>query len=107
MVSPISKAQARQRCGRAGREVICYLTCCNVNKSAGKCFRLYTEDTFHNLAENTIPEIKRCNLATVILQMKTLGIENILAFDYLEPPPQESGTTPQVIGFIDFSNTCA
>eukprot|EP00249_Psilotum_nudum_P019267 c27172_g1_i1 orf=935-2635(-) len=74
VVVPISKAQALQRSGRAGRE------------GPGKCFRLYTEDAFENLEDSTTPEIKRCNLASVILQLKALGIEDVLGFDFMDKP---------------------
>jgi len=75
-VAPVSKAQARQRSGRAGRE------------AAGRCFRLYTEDAFSQLTATTEPEIKRANLAAVVLQLKSLGIEDILSFDFMDPPPK-------------------
>eukprot|EP00658_Telonema_sp_P-2_P022241 TRINITY_DN18887_c0_g2_i2.p1 TRINITY_DN18887_c0_g2~~TRINITY_DN18887_c0_g2_i2.p1 ORF type:complete len:229 (+),score=68.52 TRINITY_DN18887_c0_g2_i2:120-806(+) len=58
----ISRAQATQRAGRAGR------------MSAGKCYRLYTEEAFDSLNPETIPEIKRCSLNSVVLQMKAMGI---------------------------------
>ncbi|KAJ9300357.1 hypothetical protein DTO271G3_2474 [Paecilomyces variotii] len=74
---PISKASATQRAGRAGRT------------KPGKCFRLYTEQSYENLAEATVPEIQRSNLAPVILQLKALGIDNIVRFDFLSPPPAE------------------
>eukprot|EP00250_Pteridium_aquilinum_P014497 c22029_g1_i2 orf=326-2476(+) len=73
-VVPVSKAQALQRSGRAGRE------------RPGKCFRLYTEDSFEKLDDATIPEIKRCNLASVVLQLKALGIDDILGFDFMDKP---------------------
>ncbi|KAL8674964.1 MAG: hypothetical protein Q9168_000667 [Polycauliona sp. 1 TL-2023] len=74
---PVSKASAAQRAGRAGRT------------RAGKCYRLYTEAMYHSLPEATVPEIQRSNLAPVILQLKALGIDNVLRFDYLTPPPSE------------------
>lgn len=73
-VVPVSKAQALQRSGRAGRE------------RPGKCFRLYTEDSFEKLDDATIPEIKRCNLSSVVLQLKALGIDNVLGFDFMDKP---------------------
>ena len=73
----ISKASATQRAGRAGRT------------KPGKCHRLYTEATYNSLAEVTIPEIQRSNLAPMILQLKALGIDNIVRFDFLTPPPAE------------------
>ncbi|KAL1856034.1 hypothetical protein Plec18170_003902 [Paecilomyces lecythidis] len=74
---PISKASATQRAGRAGRT------------KPGKCFRLYTEQSYENLPDATVPEIQRSNLAPVILQLKALGIDNIVRFDFLSPPPAE------------------
>lgn len=53
----ISKAQALQRSGRAGRE------------SEGNCYRMVTRDEFERLPEETVPEIKRCNLTNVIMQV--------------------------------------
>ncbi|KAI5784672.1 P-loop containing nucleoside triphosphate hydrolase protein [Geopyxis carbonaria] len=76
--APVSKAAATQRAGRAGRT------------KPGKCFRLYTEKTYNEeLDEASIPEIQRSNLAPVILQLKALGIDNVVRFDYLTAPPAE------------------
>ena len=72
---PVSKASAIQRAGRAGRT------------RPGKCFRLYPEASYHTLPETTIPEIQRSNLAPVVLQLKALGIDNIVRFNFLTPPP--------------------
>ena len=77
-VQRISKAQGRQRAGRAGRE------------QAGKCFRLYPERVWASLADTTVPEIRRCNLASVVLQLKALGINNVARFDYMDAPPREA-----------------
>ncbi|KAL2011771.1 hypothetical protein VTN00DRAFT_4489 [Thermoascus crustaceus] len=74
---PISKASATQRAGRAGRT------------KPGKCFRLYTERSYELLPEATVPEIQRSNLAPAIMQLKALGIDNIVRFDFLTPPPAE------------------
>ena len=77
-VTPISKANANQRAGRAGRV------------RPGKCFRLYTSNTFNNeLEEDNIPEIQRNNLINMILLMKSLGINNLLDFDFMDSPPHE------------------
>ena len=78
LVQPVSKAQARQRTGRAGRE------------TSGLCYRLYTEEQFEELKEMTVPEIQRCSLASVSLQLMALGITDILRFDFLDQPPQEA-----------------
>lgn len=79
-VVPISKASARQRAGRAGRE------------AAGECYRLFVEDALKSIEEETTPEIFRTNLANVVLTMKACGIENVIKFDYLEAPPADSLT---------------
>ncbi|EFJ24564.1 hypothetical protein SELMODRAFT_101229 [Selaginella moellendorffii] len=76
IVVPVSKAQALQRSGRAGRE------------GPGKCYRLYMEETFKQLENATVPEIKRCNLASVVLQLKALGIDDVLGFDFMDKPPK-------------------
>nr|VDC61871.1 unnamed protein product [Brassica rapa] len=73
-VVPASKAQSLQRSGRAGRE------------GPGKCFRLYPEREFEKLDGSTKPEIKRCNLSNVILQLKALGIDDIVGFDFIDKP---------------------
>lgn len=77
-VQPVSKAQARQRTGRAGRE------------TSGVCYRLYTEAQFDELKEMTMPEIQRCNLASVVLQLMALGILDVLHFDFLDSPSQDA-----------------
>ncbi|CAM0949430.1 unnamed protein product [Alopecurus aequalis] len=78
IIIPVSKAQALQRSGRAGRE------------GPGKCFRLFQESEFDKLAESTVPEIKRCNLSNVVLQLKALGIDDIIGFDFMEKPSRTS-----------------
>ena len=79
VVTPISKASANQRAGRAGRV------------AAGKCFRLYTAWAYKNeLEDNTIPEIQRTNLGNVVLLLKSLGINDLIHFDFMDPPPAET-----------------
>ncbi|XP_037041854.1 pre-mRNA-splicing factor ATP-dependent RNA helicase DHX16 [Bradysia coprophila] len=79
MVVPISKASANQRAGRAGRT------------APGKCFRLYTAWAYkQELEENTVPEIQRINLGNAVLMLKALGINDLLHFDFLDPPPHET-----------------
>ncbi|EGC32049.1 hypothetical protein DICPUDRAFT_39002 [Dictyostelium purpureum] len=78
-VTPISKANANQRSGRAGRT------------GPGRCYRLYTESAYkHELMDNNIPEIQRTNLSNVVLNLKSMGIENLLDFDFMDPPPQDN-----------------
>eukprot|EP01083_Nonionella_stella_P270888 917565_1 len=76
--TPISKSEAWQRCGRAGRE------------QAGVCFRLYTEESFERMTDHVVPEILRTNLSQVILQIKALGIDNILSFDFMVKPKRSA-----------------
>ena len=76
--SPISQASAKQRAGRAGRT------------QPGKCFRLYTEKGFESLQASTYPEILRSNLASVVLTMKKLGIDDLVHFDFISPPAPET-----------------
>ncbi|MBA0717867.1 hypothetical protein Golax_005645 [Gossypium laxum] len=79
LVSPISKASAHQRSGRAGRT------------QPGKCFRLYTEKSFNNdLQPQTYPEILRSNLANTVLILKKLGIDDLVHFDFMDPPAPET-----------------
>ena len=79
IVTPVSKASANQRAGRAGRV------------AAGKCFRLYTAWAYqHELEDNTVPEIQRVNLGNVVLLLKSLGINDLIHFDFLDPPPHET-----------------
>lgn len=79
LVTPISKASAMQRAGRAGRT------------RPGKCFRLYTEKDFvKELEEQTHPEILRSNLANTVLELLKLGIKDLVHFDYMDAPAPET-----------------
>ncbi|KAK0282020.1 DEAH-box ATP-dependent RNA helicase prp43 [Friedmanniomyces endolithicus] len=79
LVSPISKASAQQRAGRAGRT------------RPGKCFRLYTEGAFKKeLIDQSYPEILRSNLASTVLELKKLGIDDLVHFDLMDPPAPET-----------------
>lgn len=79
LVSPISKASAQQRAGRAGRT------------RPGKCFRLYTKEAYQKeLIEATYPEILRCNLASVVLLLKKVGVDDLVHFDFMDPPAPET-----------------
>ena len=79
VVSPISKASAQQRAGRAGRT------------KPGKCFRLYTKRAFQTeMADQTYPEILRSNLNSITLDLIKLGIDDLVKFDYMDPPSPEA-----------------
>jgi len=79
VVAPISKASARQRSGRAGRT------------GPGKCFRLYTEAAFqHEMLPTSVPEIQRSNLGMTVLALKAMGINNLLGFDFMDPPSAQT-----------------
>lgn len=75
-VTTISRAQARQRSGRAGRV------------APGTCYRLYTNEDYAQFSDYLAPEIKRCNLDGVILQMISIGIKDLSSFDFLEKPDE-------------------
>lgn len=78
-IYPISQANANQRSGRAGRT------------GPGHCFRLYTESQYKNeMLTTTVPEIQRTNLANVVLLLKSLGVENLLQFHFMDPPPEDN-----------------
>ena len=72
---PTSQASAQQRAGRAGRV------------KPGICYRLYTEEAFHTLPPSTPPEIQRTSLTGVVLQLKALGVDDLLHFPFVSPPP--------------------
>uniref|UniRef100_A0A672TZX4 RNA helicase n=1 Tax=Strigops habroptila TaxID=2489341 RepID=A0A672TZX4_STRHB len=79
VVTPCSRASANQRAGRAGRV------------APGKCFRLYTAWAFqHELEETPVPEIQRADLGSLVLLLKSLGINDLIHFDFLDPPPHET-----------------
>lgn len=78
-IYPISQANANQRSGRAGRT------------GPGQCFRLYTERQFkEELLVTTVPEIQRTNLANTVLLLKSLGVQDLLQFHFMDPPPQDN-----------------
>ena len=82
VVVPISQAQAKQRQGRAGRT------------GPGKCYRLYTERAYNDeMLPTAVPEIQRTNLASTILQLKAMGINDLLSFEFMDPPPKDSMIT--------------
>jgi len=81
-ITPVSQANASQRAGRAGRT------------GPGKAFHLYTERAFRDeFYIATIPEIQRTNLANTVLLLKSLGVRDLLDFDFMDPPPQDTITT--------------
>lgn len=85
VVTPCSRAAANQRSGRAGRT------------GPGMCFRLFTKQTFlTEMDENTIPEIQRTNLSSVVLLLKSLGINDLIRFDFMDPPP-----VPTLMGSLE------
>ncbi|QLL34867.1 hypothetical protein HG536_0H02420 [Torulaspora globosa] len=76
VVSPISLANANQRSGRAGRT------------APGTAYRLYTEETaFEDMYAQAIPEIQRTNLSNTVLLLKSLGVDEVTKFPFVDPPP--------------------
>lgn len=79
VITPISQASAKQRAGRAGRT------------GPGKCYRLYTESAYRNeMSPTSIPEIQRINLGLITLAMKAMGINDLLSFDFMDPPSPQA-----------------
>ncbi|XP_037611623.1 ATP-dependent RNA helicase DHX8-like [Sebastes umbrosus] len=79
VVTPISQAQAKQRSGRGGRT------------GPGKCYRLYTERAYRDeMLTTNVPEIQRTSLASTVLSLKAMGINDLLAFDFMDAPPMET-----------------
>ncbi|XP_015519116.1 pre-mRNA-splicing factor ATP-dependent RNA helicase PRP16 isoform X1 [Neodiprion pinetum] len=78
-VYPVSRANADQRAGRAGRT------------GPGHCYRLYTRRQYMDeLLLTGVPEIQRTNLANTVLLLKSLGVQDLLAFHFMDPPPQDN-----------------
>lgn len=71
-------ASATQRAGRAGRT------------SPGICYRLYPSSIFDSLPRATAPEITRVDMTTAILQLKSLGIDDLMKFEWVTAPPAET-----------------
>ncbi|XP_065064439.1 pre-mRNA-splicing factor ATP-dependent RNA helicase PRP16-like [Rhopilema esculentum] len=97
-VFPISQANSNQRSGRAGRT------------GPGQAFRLYTEHQYkEEMLRTTVPEIQRTNLANVVLLLKSLNVENLLEFHFMDPPPQDNILTSMyqlwVLGALDNTGT--
>lgn len=79
VVVPCSRASADQRAGRAGRV------------GPGKCYRLFTKWSFYNeLQANPTPEIQRTNLSTIILMLLSMGITDLMHFDFMDPPSSQT-----------------
>ncbi|KAE9964717.1 hypothetical protein EG328_010265 [Venturia inaequalis] len=77
--TPISRASAEQRAGRAGRV------------GPGISLRLYTKYNYYQeLQEEPIPEIQRSDLTSAVLFLKTIGVDNIIDFDFLDAPSPEA-----------------
>src|SRR4051812_38821275 len=86
LVEKISRASADQRAGRAGRT------------APGRCLRLWTEREHLDRAPQELPEVKRLDLAEIVLTLKASGIEDIAAFRWLEPPdPRALGRAEQLL----------
>jgi ATP-dependent helicase HrpA len=77
-IEAVSQASANQRKGRCGRT------------SDGICIRLYSEEDFESRPAFTEPEILRTNLASVILQMTSLGLGDLSAFPFIDPPDKRN-----------------
>ena len=79
LINIISKENADQRAGRAGRT------------KPGKCFRLYTQESYDKeLKKSSIPEILRSNITSVVLNLLKLGIQDLVHFDFIDPPAPET-----------------
>ena len=77
-IRKVSKAQAKQRQGRAGRT------------GPGKCFRLYSQNEYDSRREDTVPEIQRADLTPMVILLKAMGIVDLFKFDFLDKPPEHS-----------------
>ncbi|KAI8377905.1 P-loop containing nucleoside triphosphate hydrolase protein [Radiomyces spectabilis] len=76
LVTEISQAAAIQRAGRAGRT------------APGKAYRLYTEESFHRMLPNTVPEIQRSSLLSTVLALKKMNIVDVIHFEFIDPPDE-------------------
>jgi len=92
LVSPISRSSAALRAAHAGRT------------RPGKCFRLYTENAFQKeLPERTYPEILRSSLSAIVLTLKLIGIDDLVRFEYLDPPsPEALMRAIEALNFLGF-----
>ncbi|RLO02512.1 hypothetical protein DYB28_001265, partial [Aphanomyces astaci] len=113
-ITPVSQQNANQRAGRAGRTGPGYDDS-NTHMTHGElwfvlgrsvCYRLYTERQFCNeMMDAQVPEIQRTNLGYIVLLLKSLGVKNLLEFDFMDPPPQDNITNSMyqlwVLGALD------
>lgn len=76
-----SKAGCEQRAGRAGRT------------REGTCYRMFSKESFNERLDFTEPEIKRTSLASIVLAMEDIGINNIIDFDFVDPPDKVAFTS--------------
>lgn len=97
VVAPISQAAARQRAGRAGRTgpgkwyVKQYKFCCHFKIVFFDSYRLYTESAYKNeMVPTAVPEIQRTNLATTVLSLKAMGVNDLINFDFMDAPPVQT-----------------
>ncbi|KAI6215648.1 putative ATP-dependent RNA helicase DHX33 [Aphelenchoides besseyi] len=94
IIRPVSKAQAIQRAGRAGRT------------STGRCFRLYSKEVYDKMSEATTPEIRRSNLSEVLMNLITVGIRTPQQIDLLDNPTEREWCTAldelYMLELIDF-----
>ena len=93
VVAPISQASATQRAGRAGRT------------GPGKTYRLYTEQAYKTeMLPLAVPEIQRTNLGMTVLMLKAMGINDMLGFDFMDPPPAATLVGPAQGSFSQTTN---
>lgn len=101
MTESISQSSAKQRAGRAGREVrsrpfflfFPALTFLPLVQTDGWCFRLYTEEAYNSLQKRSEPEIKRVSLTFALLHLLAAGQEDVGAFHYMDKPDLDAGTS--------------
>ena len=74
-IVPVSQQSAQQRAGRAGRT------------RPGRCYRLYTMDAYRGLSVEMVAEMQRVDLTGVVLQLKALGVDDVVHFPFISPPP--------------------
>ena len=78
LIEKISRASADQRAGRAGRT------------APGLCRRLWSQEEHAHRPQQELPEVKRLDLAEVVLTLKAAGVEDLRAFRWLEPPEEQA-----------------